>query len=177
MAWTWTTKSSISANWSGQLTTTYDWDTILIGFSGGTDPHGGITLWHSGEALHLWHPNQSSPATEWEAEIDELYVKASQELDRETRVGYYHRAQEIIAENVPVIYTTQSERISAVRNVFGTRDGHAVRPVGHALPVPHGRIGRGFPRTNGRAVGGFCSTGAAPGARPPAGRTRPAPST
>ena len=103
----------------GQLTTTYDWDAILIGFSGGTDPHGGITLWHSGEALHLWHPNQSSPATEWEAEIDELYVKASQEFDRGTRVGYYQRAQEIIAENVPVIYTTQSERISAVRNVFG----------------------------------------------------------
>ncbi len=102
-----------------QLTTTYDWDTILIGFTGGSDPHGGITLWHSSEGLHLWHPNQSEPATEWEAEIDELYVKASQELDRDTRVGYYQRAQEIVAENVPVIYTTLSERISAVRNVFG----------------------------------------------------------
>ena len=27
--------------------------------------------------------------------------------------------QEIAAENVPVIYTTLSERLSAVRNVFG----------------------------------------------------------
>ena len=103
----------------GQLTATYDWEAMIIGFTGGTDPHSGITFWHSGESLHLWYPNQPSPATEWEAEIDELYVKASQELDRETRVGYYHRAQELAAENVPVIYTTQSERISAVRNVFG----------------------------------------------------------
>ena len=102
-----------------QLTATYDWEAMIIGFTGGTDPHGGITFWHSGESLHLWYPNQPSPATEWEAEIDELYVKASQELDRETRVGYYHRAQELAAENVPVIYTTLSERISAVRNVFG----------------------------------------------------------
>ena len=31
---------------------------------------------------------------------------------------YYHRAQEVAAENVPVIYTTLSERLSAVRNVF-----------------------------------------------------------
>ena len=102
-----------------QLTASYDWEAMLIGFTGGTDPHSGITFWHSAEGLHLWYPNQPSPATEWEAEIDELYVKASQELDHETRLGYYHRAQEIAAENVPVIYTTLSERLSAVRNVFG----------------------------------------------------------
>ena len=102
-----------------QLTASYDWEAMLIGFTGGTDPHSGITFWHSAEGLHLWYPNQPSPATEWEAEIDELYVKASQELDHETRLGYYHRAQELAAENVPVIYTTLSERLSAVRNVFG----------------------------------------------------------
>ena len=102
-----------------QLTQTYDWEAMIIGFTGGPDPYSGITVWHSGEGLHLWHPNQPQPATEWEAEIDELYIKGSQELDRDRRVAYYHRAQEIAAENVPVIYTTLSERLSAVRNVFG----------------------------------------------------------
>jgi len=102
----------------GQLTQTYDWEAMIIGLTGGSDPYGGITFWHSGEALHLWHPNQPQPATEWEAEIDELYIKGSQELDRDRRVEYYHRAQEVAAENVPVIYTTLSERLSAVRNVF-----------------------------------------------------------
>ena len=102
-----------------QLSSTYNWDTVVIGFTGGTEPHGGITLWHSGEGLHFWNPNQPEPATEWEAEIDALYVNASKELDRQRRVALYHRAQEIVAENVPIIYTTLSERISAVRNVFG----------------------------------------------------------
>ena len=102
-----------------QLTATYDWEAMIIGFTGGTDPYGGITFWHSGEGLHLWHPNQPQPATEWEAEIDELYIKGGQELDRARRIEYYHRAQEIAAENVPVIYTTLSERLGAVRNVFG----------------------------------------------------------
>ena len=102
-----------------QLTATYDWEAIVIGLTGGTDPYGGITIWHSGEGLHLWYPNQPEPATEWEAEIDEIYIRGSQELDRERRVEYYHRAQEIVAENVPLIYTTLSERLSAVRNVFG----------------------------------------------------------
>ncbi len=101
-----------------QLTTSYDWEAIVIGFTGGTDPYGGIGFWHSSEDFHLWHPNQPQPATEWEADIDELYIMGSQELDREKRVEHYRRAQEIAAENVPVIYTTQSERLSAVRNVF-----------------------------------------------------------
>ncbi len=102
-----------------QLVSSYDWETMVVGFGGGTDPYGGIGFWHSSEDLHVWYPNQPQPATEWEAEIDELYVTGSQELDHDKRVALYHRAQEIAAENVPVIYTTHSERLTAVRNVFG----------------------------------------------------------
>ncbi len=102
-----------------QLVSSYEWEAIIVGFGGGTDPYGGMGFWHSSEDLHLWYPNQSQPATEWEAEIDELYVMGSQELDRGKRVEHYRRAQEIAAENVPVIYTTLSERLTAVRNVFG----------------------------------------------------------
>ena len=102
-----------------QLTGSYDWEAMIIGFTGGPDPYSGISFWHSGEGLHLWYPNQPKPATEWEARIDELYITASRELDRDKRVDLYHQAQGIAAENVPVIYTTLSERLSAVRNVFG----------------------------------------------------------
>ena len=103
----------------GQLTASYDWDAIVIGFTAGPDPYSGIVIWHSSESLHLWYPNQSEPATEWEAELDDLYIRASQELDREQRIALYHRAQEIVAEHLPVIYTSHAERLNAVRNVFG----------------------------------------------------------
>ena len=102
-----------------QLTATYDWEAMVVGLTGSPDPFGGMTVWHSGEGLHLWHPNQPEPATEWEAEIDELYIAGSKELDHEQRVQHYWDAQAIVAENVPLIYTTQSERLGAVRNVFG----------------------------------------------------------
>ncbi len=103
----------------GQLTTSHDWDAIVIGFTGGPDPYGAIVLWHSSENLHLWYPNQPEPVTAWEAELDDLFIRASQELDRELRYELYHRAQEIVADNLPVIYTSHPERLSAVRNVFG----------------------------------------------------------
>ncbi len=102
-----------------QLTETYDWQATVIGFGGGPDPYSGIGLWHSTGSFHLWHPNQQQPATEWEAQIDDLYVRASQELDHAERVVLYHRAQAIAAENVPVIYTANSARMTAVRNLFG----------------------------------------------------------
>ena len=102
-----------------QLTQSYDWEAVVIGLSGGTDPYSGIDTWHSSGGLHMWHPNQPQPETAWEAKIDEYYIKGSRELDRQQRVDYYHRAQAIIAENVPLIYTTLAERLTATRNVFG----------------------------------------------------------
>ena len=102
-----------------RLSRSYEWEAVIIGFTGGPDPHGNFGLWHSSGGFHLWHPNQTRPATEWEAEIDELYVKASQELDHAKRVEHYHRAQAIVAENVPLIYTTLPERLTATRDVFG----------------------------------------------------------
>ena len=102
-----------------QLVTTFDWEAIVIGFGGAPDPHEGIVLWHSNESLHLWYPSQTEPATAWEAELDDLYVRASQELDRARRTSLYRRAQEIVAEQVPVIFTSHPERLNAVRNVYG----------------------------------------------------------
>lgn len=108
--------------WSDLLTMldiTFGWEAVVIGFTGGPDPYSGIGLWHSSELLHMWHPNQPEPATDWEAEIDELYIAAASELDHAARVELYHRAQAVVAENLPVIYTTLSERLGAVRNVLG----------------------------------------------------------
>jgi len=102
-----------------QLTESYDWEAVVIGLSGGSDPYGGIDVWHSSGGLHMWHPSQPQPETEWEAQIDEYYIKGSRELDHKKRVEFYHRTQEIIAENVPLIYTTLAERLTATRNVFG----------------------------------------------------------
>ena len=111
-----------------RLLSTYGWEAVIASLSGGVDPHSGINVFHSSEALHLWHPNQSSPATEWEAELDRLFTEAGAALGHERRVELYHRAQVLIAEQLPLIYTTLSERLTATRNVFGN-----MRPNPHGL--------------------------------------------
>ena len=102
-----------------QLVSTYAWETMVIGFTGGVEPHRGINLWHSSEGLHLWYPFQETPATPWEAAINDLFVRGSREIDEQKRYVIYHKFQKIVSDNLPIIYTALAERITALRDVYG----------------------------------------------------------
>jgi len=102
-----------------KLNATFEWDAIILGLTGGIEPHFGKNVWNSQGQLHLWHPNQESPATQWERRVDELFLQGVQELDEEKRKTYYDEFQTIIAQQLPVIYTVLDARITGVRNKFG----------------------------------------------------------
>ena len=99
-----------------QLMSEWDFDTILIGLTGGVEPHSGSNVWPSHGHLHMWNPQQEEPATEWEARIDELFEKGASAVKIENRVEYYNEFQEIIAERVPVVYTVTPNSLYAIRN-------------------------------------------------------------
>jgi peptide/nickel transport system substrate-binding protein len=102
-----------------KLNSTYDWDAVILGLTGGIEPHFGNNVWQSSGQLHMWHPKQKKPATSWEEQIDRIFNQAVQELDREKRKRLYDQWQEIVAENVPFIYTVLPANLFAVRNKFG----------------------------------------------------------
>lgn len=102
-----------------KLTSSYDWDSVIMGFTGSIEPHFGNNVWQSGAQLHVWHPKQKQPATAWEREIDDVFNRGVQEYDPAKRKELYDRWQQIVAEQLPVIYTVLSENLMAVRNKFG----------------------------------------------------------
>lgn len=102
-----------------KLTSSCDWDAIVLGLTGGVDPHFGQNVWRSSGQLHLWSPRQKVPATAWEKEIDAIFSAAVQEMDEGRRKAYYDAYQKIVAEQLPVIYTALSARLTAVKNRFG----------------------------------------------------------
>lgn len=102
-----------------KLGSTFDWDCILLGLTGGVEPHFGKNVWHSSGQLHEWYPRQEEPATEWEARIDRIFELGVQELDRQKRKELYDEWQLIVSEQLPLIYTVLPESIFAVRNKFG----------------------------------------------------------
>lgn len=94
---------------------TFDWDAILIGFTGTTEPNNGANLLRSSGNLHLWNPNQSEPATPWEADIDRLLEQGSREIDVHKRQQYYWRIQEILHEQLPMIETVRQTQFLAYK--------------------------------------------------------------
>lgn len=102
-----------------KLTSTFDWEAIIIGLTGGVEPHFGKNVWSSKGVLHLWYPSQKSPQTEWERRIDEIFDSGSKTLDPEQRKRLYAEWQEIVNEELPLIYTVLPYSLYAVRNKFG----------------------------------------------------------
>lgn len=97
----------------------YDWDCIMIGLTGGPEPHFGINVWKSSGSLHMWNSSQKTPATPWEATIDSIYNAAVKELDTLKRKELYYRWQQIASDELPLIYTVLPEQIYCLYNKFG----------------------------------------------------------
>ncbi len=98
-----------------KLDHTFDWDAILIGFTGTTEPNNGANLLRSSGNLHMWNPSQTTPATPWEAEIDQLLEQGSRELDPSKRPQYYWRIQEILHDQLPMIETVRQKEFIAYK--------------------------------------------------------------
>jgi peptide/nickel transport system substrate-binding protein len=87
-----------------RLLTSYDYEAAVMGLvSGDADPTSEMNVWMSSGETHLWHPNQSKPATPWEAEMDRLMQEQLVTLDYAKRKQLYDRVQEIVAQDLPVI--------------------------------------------------------------------------
>ncbi len=101
-------------NLVNRLTNSFDWEVLLIGLTGGMEPHFGKNVWHSSGSLHLWWPKEKSPFFEWEKEVDEIFEEGVRVLNREKRKILYDRWQKIISCKIPVIYTVSPLRLVAV---------------------------------------------------------------
>ena len=97
----------------------YDWDAIVLGFTGGPEPYDGRNIWQSSGNLHQWYPYQKKPATKWEAEVDDIFRKSGQTLDEAKRKELFDQWQEIAASELPLIYTVVPDGLVALRDGFG----------------------------------------------------------
>jgi len=100
-----------------QLFTTFDWDSMLMGLSGSnTFPSQGSNVWPSSGNLHMWYPNQTTPATEWESRIDYLYNEGKFTIDTKEAQEIWDEFQSILLDQCPMIYLMRSRGFWAINN-------------------------------------------------------------
>lgn len=83
----------------------FDYEAAIMGLGGGDpDPNPEMNVWLSNGGTHLWHLNETQPATPWEHEIDTLMQQQMVTLNYQKRKRLYDRVQQLIADNQPFIF-------------------------------------------------------------------------
>jgi peptide/nickel transport system substrate-binding protein len=98
-----------------RMTQTFNYEAILLGLTNvGLDPNEEMNVWLSSSENHQWNPQQKTPETAWEAEIDRLMHLQAATSDLKKRKEAFDRVQEIVVEQSPFIYLVNRNALSAV---------------------------------------------------------------
>jgi peptide/nickel transport system substrate-binding protein len=103
---------------------TLNWDCHLLGFSGGgVEPDGGRNIWSVNGGLHSFNqknltgaPDPGRVVSDWETEIDRLYIQGSQQLNDSKRKAIYAETQRLAQQYLPFIHLVNAFSLSAVRD-------------------------------------------------------------
>jgi peptide/nickel transport system substrate-binding protein len=100
---------------SERMTQSFDYDAIILGLTNvDLDPNGEMNVWLSSSENHQWNPQQKTPETPWEAEIDRLMRAQASTSDTKKRKEAFDRVQEIVVEEQPFIFLINKNTLSAV---------------------------------------------------------------
>jgi peptide/nickel transport system substrate-binding protein len=116
-------------NYSATGAPRFDWQAVLMGFTGSTEPNDGRNIWMSSGNLHQWDPEQEKPHRPWEAQIDDLFRRGAQEMNPSRRKAIYEQFQKVVGQQQPLIYTVVPDSIAAIRNGYD-----------NLKPTPHGGL-------------------------------------
>jgi peptide/nickel transport system substrate-binding protein len=102
-----------------------DYESICFGFqSSALDPAMNLDFWLSSGSNHVWDPEQKTPATPWEKQIDDVMQRMAAPAPLAERQKLFAEAQRIFGEQLPAIYFVAPKVTIAMS-----------RRVGGALPV------------------------------------------
>ena len=98
-----------------RMTQSFDYEAIILGLTNvDLDPNGEMNVWLSSSENHQWNPQQKTPETSWEAEIDGLMRAQASTSDAKKRKEAFDRVQEIVVEEEPFIFLINKNALSAV---------------------------------------------------------------
>jgi peptide/nickel transport system substrate-binding protein len=98
-----------------RISRTFQYDSCLLGVVNvDLDPNAQMNLWLSSSSNHQWNPNQKSPETAWEAEIDRLMNAQASAMDPKKRKTLFDQVQRIVWEQEPFLYLVYKNSLAAV---------------------------------------------------------------
>lgn len=98
-----------------RISRTFNYESVLMAWTNiDLDPSAQMNIWVSSAANHQWNPNQKSPETTWEAEIDKLMQAQNASQDPGQRKAYFDQVQQIVSAEAPMLFLVNPNALSAV---------------------------------------------------------------
>lgn len=104
------------------LTSTYDWQSIILALGANIFPSQGSNVWPTYGNLHLWNPLQKTPATAWEARFEYLYTEGCYCADEYEAKIIWDEFQRVFLEECPMIYLVCPRSFYAISNRWDLRN-------------------------------------------------------
>ncbi|MEP7117634.1 MAG: ABC transporter substrate-binding protein, partial [Acidobacteriota bacterium] len=96
--------------------------------SSDTDPAMQRDFWVSSGSAHIWNLSQTTPATAWEGEIDQLMTRQAASLDQAERVKLFRDVQRVFSEHLPALYFAAPRLYLAVSTRVRNTTPAVIRP-------------------------------------------------
>jgi len=98
-----------------RISRTFNYEAVLMAFTNvDLDPSAQMNIWLSSAANHQWNPNEKTPETAWEAEVDKWMQAQNASQDPNKRKAYFDKVQQIVADQVPILFLVNPNALSAV---------------------------------------------------------------
>ena len=98
-----------------RIARTAQYEACLLGFAAvEIEPTEQMNVWLSSGAQHAWWPMQKSPATPWEARVDQLELTQASTLSRAARKKAFDEVQKIIVDQEPIVYLVNPDYLAAI---------------------------------------------------------------
>ena len=112
-----------------RISHTFNYESCLLGLvNDDLDPNAQMNVWLSSASDHQWNPEQKTPATAWEAELDTLMRAQASTTNPKKRKQYMDRVQEIVYQQNPFIYLVNKDGLSAISPAVQNANATVLRP-------------------------------------------------
>jgi len=112
-----------------RISQSFQYEACLLGLTNyDLDPSSQMNVWLSSASNHQWYPNQKTPATPWEAEIDRLMQAQAATVIPAKRKAYFDKVQEIVSDEAPFLYLVTKNSLSAVSPKLRNVQPAMIRP-------------------------------------------------
>ncbi len=107
---------------------------IIIGLTGGVDPHFSANIWRTEGGLHFWRRSSKENPPDWEKRVNELFDLGATTFAEQEVLDIYREFQRLVSENIPLIYTVNQRFLYAVKiSLANTEHFNPLQTIGQIL--------------------------------------------